>query len=89
MIQGQDGYHRSPLVEPALRVAMGVARVAQVYKQGCVGRLPCYVHGFTGRGGNQEGCLVGNFKVEPPGLFRGRGEHPHSKLVLRRFDLVC
>jgi hypothetical protein len=32
MIQGQDGYHRSPLV-PMGRVAMVVARVTHVYNQ--------------------------------------------------------
>lgn len=24
---------------------------------------------------------VGNFRVEPPGLFRGRGEHPKTGLL--------
>ncbi|KAM1103882.1 hypothetical protein FF1_012449 [Malus domestica] len=32
--------------------------------------------------GNQE--KVGNFRVEPPGLFRGRGEHPKSGKLKRR-----
>ncbi|XP_066959868.1 LOW QUALITY PROTEIN: DNA topoisomerase I, mitochondrial-like [Macrobrachium rosenbergii] len=27
---------------------------------------------------------IGNFKVEPPGLFRGRGEHPKQGMVKRR-----
>ncbi|KAF7456428.1 DNA topoisomerase I [Cryptosporidium felis] len=27
---------------------------------------------------------VGNFRVEPPGLFRGRGEHPKSGMLKRR-----
>jgi DNA topoisomerase-1 len=27
---------------------------------------------------------VGNFRVEPPGLFRGRGEHPKMGLLKRR-----
>jgi DNA topoisomerase-1 len=27
---------------------------------------------------------VGNFRVEPPGLFRGRGEHPKTGMVKRR-----
>ncbi|KAK6590563.1 DNA topoisomerase I [Cryptosporidium xiaoi] len=27
---------------------------------------------------------VGNFRVEPPGLFRGRGEHPKSGMIKRR-----
>ncbi|XP_058117465.1 DNA topoisomerase I, mitochondrial [Anopheles coustani] len=27
---------------------------------------------------------IGNFKIEPPGLFRGRGEHPKMGLVKRR-----
>ncbi|RHN71149.1 putative DNA topoisomerase [Medicago truncatula] len=30
------------------------------------------------------GCLVGNFRVEPPGLFIGRGEHPKIGKVKRR-----
>lgn len=31
-------------------------------------------------------CLlqVGNFRVEPPGLFRGRGEHPKMGMLKRR-----
>jgi DNA topoisomerase IB len=27
---------------------------------------------------------VGNFRVEPPGLFRGRGEHPKMGRIKRR-----
>lgn len=27
---------------------------------------------------------VGNFRVEPPGLFRGRGEHPKMGMMKRR-----
>jgi len=27
---------------------------------------------------------VGNFRVEPPGLFRGRGEHPKMGKVKQR-----
>lgn len=27
---------------------------------------------------------VGNFRVEPPGLFRGRGEHPKMGKIKRR-----
>jgi hypothetical protein len=27
---------------------------------------------------------VGNFRVEPPGLFRGRGEHPKMGKVKKR-----
>ena len=27
---------------------------------------------------------VGNFRVEPPGLFRGRGEHPKMGMLKRR-----
>ena len=27
---------------------------------------------------------VGNFRVEPPGLFRGRGEHPKMGLIKAR-----
>ena len=36
-------------------------------------------------------CQVGNFRVEPPGLFRGRGEHPRmGKLKSRIYprDIV-
>ena len=29
---------------------------------------------------------VGNFRVEPPGLFRGRGEHPKTGKVKKRVD---
>ncbi|KAI9710123.1 MAG: DNA topoisomerase 1 [Bogoriella megaspora] len=29
---------------------------------------------------------VGNFRVEPPGLFRGRGEHPKTGMVKKRVD---
>ena len=29
---------------------------------------------------------VGNFRVEPPGLFRGRGEHPKTGMVKRRVE---
>jgi DNA topoisomerase I len=33
---------------------------------------------------------VGNFRIEPPGLFRGRGAHPKTgKLkVIRLFDFI-
>lgn len=27
---------------------------------------------------------IGNFKIEPPGLFRGRGEHPKQGMIKRR-----
>lgn len=27
---------------------------------------------------------IGNFKVEPPGLFRGRGEHPKQGMLKKR-----
>ncbi|KAK1784930.1 hypothetical protein P4O66_018191, partial [Electrophorus voltai] len=29
---------------------------------------------------------VGNFKIEPPGLFRGRGEHPKQGMLKRRIQ---
>ena len=29
-------------------------------------------------------CQVGNFRVEPPGLFRGRGDHPKMGKFKRR-----
>jgi DNA topoisomerase I len=27
---------------------------------------------------------IGNFKIEPPGLFRGRGEHPKQGMLKQR-----
>jgi DNA topoisomerase-1 len=27
---------------------------------------------------------IGNYKIEPPGLFRGRGEHPKMGMVKKR-----
>jgi len=27
---------------------------------------------------------IGNFKIEPPGLFRGRGDHPKQGMLKRR-----
>lgn len=41
--------------------------------------------GYAAIDGRQE--KVGNFRIEPPGLFRGRGDHPKTgKLkVLTRF----
>lgn len=35
---------------------------------------------------------VGNFRIEPPGLFRGRGEHPKKgtlKVRLNQYHGVC
>lgn len=29
---------------------------------------------------------IGNFKIEPPGLFRGRGEHPKMGMLKRRIE---
>lgn len=29
-------------------------------------------------------CQVGNFRVEPPSLFRGRGEHPKMGKIKQR-----
>lgn len=40
----------------------------------------------------QSQSQVGNFRVEPPGLFRGRGEHPKVLLTFlywRSFRFVC
>ena len=34
--------------------------------------------------GHQE--KIGNYRVEPPGLFRGRGEHPKQGCVKNRLD---
>jgi DNA topoisomerase I len=33
-------------------------------------------HGFALLNGRKE--KVGNYRIEPPGLFRGRGEHPRT-----------
>lgn len=39
-------------------------------------------YGFCTIDGHKE--KIGNFKIEPPGLFRGRGQHPKmGKLKLR------
>ena len=41
---------------------------------------------------SQSQSQVGNFRVEPPGLFRGRGEHPKVLLTffyLLSFRFVC
>jgi len=27
---------------------------------------------------------IGNFRIEPPGLFRGRGDHPKQGMLKRR-----
>jgi DNA topoisomerase-1 len=32
---------------------------------------------------------VGNFRIEPPGLFRGRGEHPKKGCLKVVFFFVC
>lgn len=29
---------------------------------------------------------IANYKIEPPGLFRGRGEHPKMGMVKRRIE---
>lgn len=29
---------------------------------------------------------IGNFKIEPPGLFRGRGEHPKQGMLKKRIQ---
>ncbi|XP_037046846.1 DNA topoisomerase 1 isoform X3 [Bradysia coprophila] len=39
-------------------------------------------YGFCTIDGHKE--KIGNFRIEPPGLFRGRGEHPKMGLVKRR-----
>lgn len=39
-------------------------------------------YGFCLIDGHKE--KIGNFKLEPPGLFRGRGEHPKMGMVKRR-----
>ncbi|XP_071448202.1 DNA topoisomerase I, mitochondrial isoform X2 [Hetaerina americana] len=39
-------------------------------------------YGFCKIDGHKE--RIGNFKIEPPGLFRGRGEHPKMGMLKRR-----
>ena len=39
-------------------------------------------YGFCTIDGHQE--KIGNFRIEPPGLFRGRGEHPKQGMLKRR-----
>ena len=41
-----------------------------------------FQHGFSLVDGHLE--KVGNFRIEPPGLFRGRGEHPKTGTFKRR-----
>merc|ERR1712241_1642723 len=39
-------------------------------------------YGFCTMDGHKE--KIGNFRIEPPGLFRGRGEHPKQGMIKRR-----
>ena len=39
-------------------------------------------YGFCSIDGHKE--KIGNFRIEPPGLFRGRGEHPKQGMLKRR-----
>merc|ERR1719373_244639 len=39
-------------------------------------------YGFCIMDGHKE--KIGNFRIEPPGLFRGRGEHPKQGMIKRR-----
>jgi len=39
-------------------------------------------YGFCIMDGHKE--RIGNFRIEPPGLFRGRGEHPKQGMIKRR-----
>jgi len=39
-------------------------------------------YGFCLMDGHKE--KIGNFRIEPPGLFRGRGEHPKQGMIKRR-----
>jgi DNA topoisomerase-1 len=41
-------------------------------------------YGFCIIDGHKE--KIGNFKIEPPGLFRGRGEHPKMGMLKRRVE---
>ena len=40
------------------------------------------VYGFCIMDGHKE--KIGNFNIEPPGLFRGRGDHPKQGMLKRR-----
>ena len=39
-------------------------------------------YGFCVMDGHKE--KIGNFRIEPPGLFRGRGTHPKMGMLKRR-----
>lgn len=39
-------------------------------------------YGFCIMDGHKE--KIGNFKIEPPGLFRGRGDHPKQGMLKKR-----
>jgi DNA topoisomerase-1 len=39
-------------------------------------------YGFCTIDGHKE--KIGNFRIEPPGLFRGRGDHPKQGMLKRR-----
>lgn len=39
-------------------------------------------YGFCTMDGHKE--KIGNFRIEPPGLFRGRGTHPKMGMLKRR-----
>lgn len=41
-------------------------------------------YGFCTMDGHQE--KIGNFRTEPPSLFRGRGEHPKQGMIKRRIN---
>ncbi|CAH0558087.1 unnamed protein product [Brassicogethes aeneus] len=41
-------------------------------------------YGFCKIDGHKE--KIGNFKIEPPGLFRGRGEHPKMGMLKKRVE---
>ncbi|KAL5278455.1 TOP1 family protein [Megaselia abdita] len=41
-------------------------------------------YGFCNIDGHKE--KIGNFRLEPPGLFRGRGEHPKMGMIKRRIE---
>ncbi|RVW38872.1 DNA topoisomerase 1 beta [Vitis vinifera] len=49
--------------------------------------VPCIAHIFKIRWPHRDALIpfkVGNFRVEPPGLFRGRGEHPKMGKLKKR-----
>lgn len=42
------------------------------------------IHGFAFIDGHKQ--KIGNFRIEPPGLFRGRGDHPKMGKLKKRIQ---